>query len=71
MLASGGNTIATWFGRNYSPHQFCDAAFNRQHGYDCPNDQATLGNVQTGLRSAGINSGSYVTGWLQYPPSRP
>ncbi|MGW0751782.1 papain-like cysteine protease family protein [Streptomyces sp. NPDC002587] len=64
--AAGGNTIATWFGRNYSQNQFCNAAFNRQQGYDCPNDQATLGNVQTGLRWAGINSGSYVTGWLQY-----
>ncbi|MFC9299307.1 papain-like cysteine protease family protein [Streptomyces sp. NPDC057011] len=64
--AAGGNTIATWFGRNYSQNQFCNAAFNRQQGYDCPNNQATLGNVQTGLRWAGINSGSYVTGWLQY-----
>ncbi|MFJ4779575.1 papain-like cysteine protease family protein [Streptomyces sp. NPDC088762] len=64
--AAGGNTIATWFGRNYSQNQFCNAAFNRQQGYDCPNNQATLGNVQTGLRWAGINSGSYVNGWLQY-----
>ncbi|MFE9630238.1 papain-like cysteine protease family protein [Streptomyces sp. NPDC006463] len=64
--AAGGNTIATWFGRNYSQNQFCNAAFNRQQGYDCPNNQATLGNVQTGLRWAGISSGSYVTGWLQY-----
>ncbi|MCX5408038.1 hypothetical protein OHA37_29755 [Streptomyces sp. NBC_00335] len=64
--AAGGNTIATWFGRTYSQNQFCNAAFNRQQGYDCPNNQATLGNVQTGLRWAGINSGSYVNGWLQY-----
>ncbi|MFE9564649.1 papain-like cysteine protease family protein [Streptomyces sp. NPDC006487] len=64
--AAGGNTIATWFGRTYSQNQFCNAAFNRQQGYDCPNNQATLGNVQTGLRWAGISSGSYVTGWLQY-----
>lgn len=64
--AAGGNTIATWFGRSYSQNQFCNAAFNRQQGSDCPNNQATLGNVQTGLRWAGINSGSYVNGWLQY-----
>ncbi|MDK9498500.1 hypothetical protein QEZ40_003685 [Streptomyces katrae] len=64
--AAGGNTIATWFGRNYSQNQFCNAAFNRQQGTECPNNQATLGNVQTALRWAGINSGSYVTGWLQY-----
>ncbi|MFB7373162.1 papain-like cysteine protease family protein [Streptomyces sp. NPDC056222] len=64
--AAAGNTIATWFGRNYSQNQFCNAAFNRQQGYDCPNNQATLGNVQTGLRWAGINPGSYVTGWLRW-----
>ncbi|GGZ79951.1 hypothetical protein GCM10010371_44500 [Streptomyces subrutilus] len=64
--AAAGNTIATWFGRTYSQNQFCNAAFNRQQGYDCPNNQASLANVQTGLRWAGVNSGSYVTGWLQY-----
>ncbi|MFI5825756.1 papain-like cysteine protease family protein [Streptomyces sp. NPDC051578] len=64
--AASGNTIATWFGRNYSQNQFCNAAFNRQQGTECPNSQATLGNVQTALRWAGISSGSYVTGWLQY-----
>ncbi|KIF01859.1 hypothetical protein PL81_33235, partial [Streptomyces sp. RSD-27] len=64
--AAGGNTIATWFGRGYSQNQFCNAAFNRPQGTECPNSQATLGNVQTALRWAGISSGSYVTGWLQY-----
>ncbi|MDN3295330.1 papain-like cysteine protease family protein [Streptomyces ficellus] len=64
--AAGGNTIATWFGRGYSQNQFCNAAFNRQQGYDCPNWQATLGNVQTGLRWAGVSPGSYVDGWLRY-----
>ncbi|MBB5118424.1 hypothetical protein AF335_00220 [Streptomyces eurocidicus] len=65
--AGAGNTIATWFGRNYSQNQFCNAAFNRQQGTECPNNQATLGNVQNALDWAGINSGSYVTGWLRYP----
>ncbi|WP_327131601.1 C39 family peptidase [Streptomyces sp. NBC_01343] len=65
--AASGNTIATWFGRNYTQNQFCNAAFNRQQGYDCPNNQATLGNVQTALNWAGINSGAYVNGWLRYP----
>ncbi|MFI8823195.1 papain-like cysteine protease family protein [Streptomyces sp. NPDC053431] len=64
--AASGNTIATWYGRNYSQNQFCNAAFGRQQGYDCPNWQATLGNVQDGLSWAGINPGSYVTGWLRY-----
>ncbi|MCX2183054.1 hypothetical protein KV205_21335 [Streptomyces sp. SKN60] len=64
--AAGGNTIATWYGRTYSQNQFCNAAFGRQQGYDCPNWQATLGNVQDGLSWAGINPGSYVDGWLRY-----
>ncbi|WP_370411739.1 papain-like cysteine protease family protein [Streptomyces fradiae] len=64
--AAGGNTIATWYGRSYSQNQFCNAAFGRQQGYDCPNWQATLGNVQDGLSWAGINPGSYVDGWLRY-----
>ncbi|MEL5960591.1 papain-like cysteine protease family protein [Streptomyces sp. CLV115] len=65
--AASGNTIAAWFGRNYSQNQFCNAAFGRAQGYECPNSQATLGNVQDGLYWAGINPGSYVTGWLRYP----
>lgn len=65
--AAAGNTIATWFGRNYSQNQFCNAAFGRAQGYECPNSQASLGNVQDGLSWAGINPGSYVTGWLRYP----
>ncbi|MFF7728047.1 papain-like cysteine protease family protein [Streptomyces sp. NPDC008001] len=65
--AASGNTIATWFGRTYSQNQFCNAAFGRSQGTECPNNQATLGNVQTALRWAGINPGSYVSGWLRYP----
>ncbi|WP_171167742.1 papain-like cysteine protease family protein [Streptomyces sp. I05A-00742] len=64
--AASGNTIATWFGRKYSQNQFCNAAFNRQQGTTCPNNQATLGNVQNALSWAGINRGSYVDGWLRY-----
>ncbi|WP_267241340.1 papain-like cysteine protease family protein [Streptomyces sp. PR69] len=64
--AAAGNTIADWFGRNHSQNQFCNAAFNRQQGYECPNWQATLGHVQRGLRWAGVNPGSYVNGWLRY-----
>ncbi|WP_447036706.1 papain-like cysteine protease family protein [Streptomyces sp. DSM 118878] len=65
--AAGGNTIATYMGRGYSQNQFCNAAFGRGQNTECPNNQATLGNVQTGLRWAGISPGSYVTGWLRYP----
>ncbi|MDX3373869.1 papain-like cysteine protease family protein [Streptomyces sp. ME02-6991-2A] len=65
--AAGGNTIAAWFGRNYSQNQFCNASFNRNQNTECPNSQATLGNVQTGLSWTGVRPGSYVTGWLRYP----
>ncbi|MFI9234598.1 papain-like cysteine protease family protein [Streptomyces sp. NPDC053079] len=64
--AASGNTIATWMGRKYSQNQFCNAAFNRTQGTTCPNNQATLGNVQNALAWAGINQGSYVSGWLRY-----
>ncbi|MFE0104395.1 papain-like cysteine protease family protein [Streptomyces sp. NPDC059009] len=64
--AAAGNTIATFLGKNYSQNQFCNAAFGRQQGSTCPNNQATLGNVQDGLDWAGINPGRYVSGWLRY-----
>ncbi|WP_328899638.1 MULTISPECIES: papain-like cysteine protease family protein [unclassified Streptomyces] len=64
--AASGNTIATWYGRNYSQNEFCNAAFNRAQGYDCPNSQAALDNVQNALYWAGISPGSYVSGWLRY-----
>ncbi|MFC7306579.1 papain-like cysteine protease family protein [Streptomyces monticola] len=64
--AAAGNTIAAYLGKNYSQNQFCNAAFNRQQGTECPNNQATLGNVQTALRWMGVNQGSYVSGWLRY-----
>ncbi|WP_172387545.1 papain-like cysteine protease family protein [Streptomyces sp. MNP-20] len=64
--AAAGNTIATFMGKNYSQNQFCNAAFNRSQNTECPNNQATLGNVQTALGWMGINRGSYVTGWLRY-----
>ncbi|WP_407553714.1 papain-like cysteine protease family protein [Streptomyces sp. Pv4-95] len=64
--AGSGNTIAAWYGKNYSQNQFCNAAFNRQQGTSCPNNQATLGNVQNAFDWMGINSGSYVTGYLRY-----
>ncbi|MDI3387376.1 papain-like cysteine protease family protein [Streptomyces sp. B-S-A8] len=65
--AAAGNTIASYLGENYSQNQFCNAAFNRRQGSDCPNNQATLGHVQTALRWMGVNPGSYVRGWLRYP----
>ncbi|MER5863881.1 papain-like cysteine protease family protein [Kitasatospora sp. NPDC002040] len=63
--AASGNTIATYFGYSYSQNQFCNVAFNRSVNASCPNNQATLANVQTALSWIGINSGSYVTGYLR------
>jgi hypothetical protein len=65
--AAAGNTIAAWYGRSYSQNQFCNAAFGRSQNSTCPNSQATLGDVQTGLRWTGVSPGSYVNGWLRYP----
>lgn len=64
--SASGNTIASYMGKRYSQNQFCNAAFNRRQGTTCPNDQATLGHVQTAFRWMGINPGSYVTGYLRY-----
>ncbi|MER7920056.1 MULTISPECIES: papain-like cysteine protease family protein [unclassified Streptomyces] len=64
--AASGNTIASWFGRDYSQNQFCDAAFGRPQGSVCGNWQAALNNVQNALDWMGINSGTYVRGYLRY-----
>ncbi|MFF2657749.1 papain-like cysteine protease family protein [Kitasatospora sp. NPDC058032] len=64
--AASGNTIATFYGYNYSQNQFCNAAFGRSGSSACPNSQATLGDVQNGLSRIGISPGSYVTGYLRY-----
>ncbi|MFJ4806981.1 papain-like cysteine protease family protein [Streptomyces murinus] len=64
--AASGNTIASWFGRDYHQNQFCNAAFGRSQGSVCDNWQATLGNVKTALNWMGINSGKYVQGHLRY-----
>ncbi|GEB51734.1 MULTISPECIES: papain-like cysteine protease family protein [Streptomyces] len=64
--AAGGNTIASYLGRGYDQNAFCNAAFGRSQGSSCPNNQATLGNVQNAFDWMGINPGRYVSGWLRY-----
>ncbi|OLZ70472.1 hypothetical protein AV521_15205 [Streptomyces sp. IMTB 2501] len=64
--AASGDTIASWFGRNYTQNQFCDAAFNRPQGSTCGNWQAALDDVQNALDWMGINPGTYVSGYLRY-----
>ncbi|AJE86327.1 MULTISPECIES: papain-like cysteine protease family protein [Streptomyces] len=64
--AASGNTIADYYGHDYSQNTFCNAAFGRATDSSCPNSQATLGDVQNAFDWAGINSGSYVSGWLNY-----
>ncbi|MDH6116617.1 papain-like cysteine protease family protein [Kitasatospora sp. GAS204B] len=64
--AASGDTIAAWYGYNYSQNQFCDAAFGRSIDSSCPNSQAALDDVQNALSWIGINPGSYVSGSLYY-----
>ncbi|EST35175.1 papain-like cysteine protease family protein [Streptomyces roseochromogenus] len=64
--AASGDTIASWFGRNYTQNQFCDAAFNRPQGSTCGNWQAALDDVQNAFDWMGINPGTYVSGYLRY-----
>ncbi|MGP3691484.1 papain-like cysteine protease family protein [Streptomyces sp. IBSNAI002] len=64
--AAAGSTIAHRLGKDRSQNDFCNAAFDRRQGTQCPNDQANLGHVQKALRWAGIAPGTYVTGWLRY-----
>ncbi|QDY76216.1 papain-like cysteine protease family protein [Streptomyces qinzhouensis] len=64
--AAAGNTISAYYGRSYSQNQFCNAAFNRSQNTECPNSQATLANVQTGLRWTGVSPGTYIADWLRY-----
>ncbi|MFG2395341.1 papain-like cysteine protease family protein [Streptomyces lavendulae] len=64
--AAAGSTIAHRLGKDHSQNDFCNAAFDRRQGTECPNDQANLSHVQNGLRWAGIEPGKYVTGWLRY-----
>ncbi|MEU2718196.1 papain-like cysteine protease family protein [Streptomyces sp. NPDC007205] len=64
--AASGNTIASWFGRDYTQNQFCDAAFSRPQGSTCGNWQAALDDVQNALDWMGINPGTYVSGYLRY-----
>ncbi|QKW05856.1 C39 family peptidase [Streptomyces sp. NA04227] len=64
--AASGNTIADFYGHDYSQNTFCNAAFGRSTGTECPNNQATLGDVQNAFDWAGIGSGSYVGYPLNY-----
>ncbi|WP_035798338.1 papain-like cysteine protease family protein [Kitasatospora mediocidica] len=64
--AASGDTIASWFGYNYTQNQFCDAAFGRSLSSTCPNNEAALDDVQNALSWIGINPGNYVTGYLYY-----
>ncbi|MEV6525342.1 papain-like cysteine protease family protein [Longispora sp. NPDC051575] len=64
--SASGNTVAAFYGYNYSQNQFCNLAFNRSMNSSCPNNQATLGNDQTAFSKIGIRPGRYVTGYLNY-----
>ncbi|WBQ02073.1 papain-like cysteine protease family protein [Kribbella sp. CA-293567] len=64
--AATGNSIARYYGKNYSQNQFCNLAFGYSQNAACPNDQATLANDQRAFRAIGITPGSYVNGTLSF-----
>jgi Papain-like cysteine protease AvrRpt2 len=64
--AAAGNTVAAYYGYNYSQNQFCNLAFNRSMNSSCPNNQATLANDQNAFRQIGISPGNYVYDYLTY-----
>ncbi|MGV9591562.1 papain-like cysteine protease family protein [Streptomyces tendae] len=64
--AATGDTIAEYYGYDYSQNQFCNLAFGRAVNSSCPNWQATLGNDQQAFDRMGINPGRYVNGYLGY-----
>src|SRR4051812_23892096 len=64
--AATGNSIATYYGNNYSQNQFCNMAFGYSQNGTCPNDQATLANDQRAFRTIGISQGSYISGTLSF-----
>lgn len=64
--AASGDTIASFYGYNYSQNQFCDMAFGNSLTASCPNSQATLADDQTAFSAIGISPGNYVTGSLWY-----
>ncbi|MFJ4330206.1 papain-like cysteine protease family protein [Streptomyces sp. NPDC088935] len=64
--AASGDTVAEYYGYDYSQNQFCNLAFSRAVNSSCPNWQATLGNDQQAFDRMGINPGRYVNGYLNY-----
>jgi hypothetical protein len=64
--AATGNTIASYYGYNYSQNQFCNLAFGRAINSSCPNNQATLANDQNAFSQIGISPGTYVYNYLSY-----
>ena len=64
--AATGNSIARYYGKNYSQNQFCNLALGYSMNATCPNNQATLGNDQKAFRAIGISAGSYVSSTLSF-----
>ncbi|MFC4909264.1 papain-like cysteine protease family protein [Actinomadura gamaensis] len=64
--AASGNTVASYFGKNYSQNQFCNLAFDRSINSSCGNWQATLADDQEAFRQIGISPGNYVSTYLYY-----
>ena len=64
--AASGNTVAAFYGYNYTQNQFCDMAFGNSLNASCSNSQASLADDQNAFQQIGISPGNYVTGYLYY-----
>ena len=64
--AASGNTVATFYGYNYTQNQFCNLAFGNGLNDSCSNSQATLADDQNAFTQIGISAGNYVYDYLWY-----
>ncbi|WP_307856591.1 papain-like cysteine protease family protein [Catenulispora pinistramenti] len=64
--AASGDTVAAFYGHDYSQNQFCDMAFGNNTNESCANDEASLADDQTAFSTIGISPGNYITGYLYY-----
>ncbi|MFI9718861.1 papain-like cysteine protease family protein [Streptomyces sp. NPDC052396] len=62
--AASGNTIAAYFHKKYSQNQFCNAAWHRKQGTNCPNNPASLENDQNAFKWMHLKPGSVFYGYL-------
>jgi hypothetical protein len=64
--AATGNSVAAYYGYNYSQNQFCNMAFGNYLNASCGNYQASLADDQNAFAQIGISTGNYVYTYLYY-----